>query len=330
MKCPDCGAENPDGKNYCSDCGSPITLPQPLHQPRLSKTALTFAIVLSVVLIVVLGVVVYYLSTRFDGGEVTPVVAVSKTPVAGGWQINILSIIQYGVPWDDIKIHLEDGSNSVEWSPKSSDLDGGNNITASYSSKSLGVLSVFVMVTDRGGNGIISAGDYFTLLSNPPFSPIKTYSVTPIYKGTGQGMCMEIAFTGTAQVTPAATYSKSSLTNGEQINIVSITRTDVPWDEIQIWLSDGTNIAGWDPMTADLDGGSAVTVNYTTNVTGPLTVCLHVTDVGGNGFVSASDYFKVFTYQGATRFSTSTIYSAVLIFKPTGESIGSGVTFTGV
>ncbi len=329
MKCPDCGVENPDGNNYCGDCGSPITLPQPLNQPRLSKTALTFAIVLSVVLIVVLGAVVYYLSTRPDGG-LTPVVAVSKTQVAGGWQINILSIIQSGVPWDDIKIHLEDGSNSVEWSPKASDLDGGNNITASYSSKSLGVLSVFVMVTDRGGNGIISAGDYFTLLSNPPFSPVKTYSVIPIYKGTGQGMCMEIAFSGTARMTPAATYSKSPLPNGEQINVVSITRTDVSWDEIQVLLSDGTNIASWDPVTADLDGGSAVTVNYTTNITGPLTVCLHVTDVGGNGFVSGSDYFKVFTYQGATGFSSSTIYSAVLYYKPNGESIGSGITFTGV
>jgi len=60
-----------------------------------------------------------------------------------------------------------------------------------------------------------------------------------------------------------------------------------------------------------------------------LTVCLHVTDVAGNGLVSGSDFFKVFTYGGATGFSPVVVYTAVLVYKPTGETIGTGITFSG-
>jgi len=141
---------------------------------------------------------------------------------------------------------------------------------------------------------------------------------------------MVLGFGGTSTTTPAATYSKAPITNGEQINIVSITKTDVAWDQIKVQLSDGTNFAEWDIATADLDGGSALTANYSTDtgLTG-LTVCLLVTDVGGNGFVSGSDYFKVYTYGGATSFASGTTYSAVLIYTETGEKIGTGVTFNG-
>jgi len=140
---------------------------------------------------------------------------------------------------------------------------------------------------------------------------------------------MVLGFGGTSQTTPAATYSKQTMTNGQRINIVSITKTDVGWDDIKVQVSDGTNFAEWEPLTTDLDGGSAVSMNYTTDALGTLSVCCWLYDVGGNGFVSGSDYFTLFTYGGATAFSGSGSYSAVLIYVPTGEKIGTGVSFTG-
>lgn len=140
---------------------------------------------------------------------------------------------------------------------------------------------------------------------------------------------MVLGFGGTQATTPAATYSKTPITNGEQINIVSITKTDVSWDKIRVQLTDGTNFAEWDPVATDLDGGAAVYKNYTTDALGSLTVCCWVFDVGGNGVVSGSDYFRVFTYGGATAFSSGTTYTAVLIYTETGEKIGTGITFTG-
>lgn len=140
---------------------------------------------------------------------------------------------------------------------------------------------------------------------------------------------MVLGFGGTQQTTPAATYSKQPITNGQQINIVSITRADVAWDQIKVQLTDGTNFAEWEPVTTDLDGGAAVTANYSVKALGTLSVCCHVTDVGGNGFVSGSDYMRVFTYGGATPFSSGTTYTAVLIYTETGEKIGTGIGFNG-
>jgi flagellin-like protein len=140
---------------------------------------------------------------------------------------------------------------------------------------------------------------------------------------------MVLGFGGTSTTTPTATYSKIAIAGGQQINVVSITRSDVSWDLIKVQLSDGTNFAEWDIVSTDLDGGSAVTMNYTTDTLGSLTVCLHVTDVGGNGLLSGTDYFKVFTYGGATAFANGQTYTAVLIYTETGEKIGNGISFTG-
>lgn len=140
---------------------------------------------------------------------------------------------------------------------------------------------------------------------------------------------MVLGFGGTSVTTPAATYSKAPVTNGEQVNVVSITKTDVAWDQIKVQMSDGTNFAEWEAATADLDGGAAITHNYTTKALGSVTVCLHLTDVGGNGFVSGSDYMKLFTYQGSTGLSSGTTYTAVLVYEPTGERIGTGISFNG-
>lgn len=140
---------------------------------------------------------------------------------------------------------------------------------------------------------------------------------------------MVLGFGGTSTTTPVATYSKTAITNGEQINIVSITKTDVSWDKIKVQLTDGTNFGEWEPAATDLDGASAVSHNYSVDAMGSLSVCCWVYDVAGNGVVSGSDYFRVFTYGGAATFASGTTYSAVLIYTETGEKIGTGMTFTG-
>jgi flagellin-like protein len=139
---------------------------------------------------------------------------------------------------------------------------------------------------------------------------------------------MVLGFGGTSTQTPAATYQKNTITNGQKITIVSITKTDVPWDDVTIQLSDGTNIAQWTPTKAFQS--STVGHNYSTSTTlTGLTVCLWLTDVSGNGYVSGTDYFTVFTYGGATGFSSGTQYSAVLLYEPSGERCGQAITFTG-
>lgn len=129
--------------------------------------------------------------------------------------------------------------------------------------------------------------------------------------------------------TPTATYSRTTITNGVQICVVAITASDVSWDHVKVQLTDGTNSAEWSPTAANLDGGLAVSSNLTTQAMGSLTVCCIVFDIAGNGVVNGNDYFKLFTYSGGTAFSSSTTYTAVLVYEPSGETIGTGMVFTG-
>jgi flagellin-like protein len=136
---------------------------------------------------------------------------------------------------------------------------------------------------------------------------------------------MVLGFGGTSTTTPAATYSKATITYGQKITIISITKTDVPWDDVKIQLSDGTTIVQWSPAKANQLTSTAY--NYSTNTLGGVTVVCVLTDVSGNGYVSGTDYFTL-KYQG-TAFSSSTTYTAVLLYKVTGERCGQGVSFTG-
>jgi hypothetical protein len=138
---------------------------------------------------------------------------------------------------------------------------------------------------------------------------------------------MVLGFGGTSTQTPEAMYQKSTIANGQEITIVAITKTDVPWDDVKIQLSDGTNICEWSPTKALQS--TTTPHNYSAAALGTLTVCLVLTDVSGNGFVSGTDYFQIFTYSGATGFASGTQYSAVLLYQPTGELCGQPMTFTG-
>ena len=144
---------------------------------------------------------------------------------------------------------------------------------------------------------------------------------------------MVLGFGTTSTTTPTATYQKASVTvtNGVQVNIVSITKTDVPWSDVKVQLTDGTNFAEWSPLTENLDGGSAISSNLTATLPnlGTLSVYCNVFDVSGNGFVSGSDWIRINTETGQTGFSSATQYTLVLIYEDTGEKMGTGQLFIG-
>ena len=129
--------------------------------------------------------------------------------------------------------------------------------------------------------------------------------------------------------TPLATYSKVTILNGVRINILSISNASVPWSDVRVRLTDGFNVTEWCPFTEDLDGGVAAVANYSTSMLGTLAVCCLVFDIGGNGRINGGDYFTLFTYGGAVSFRPGVSYTAVLVYEPSGETIGTGISFTG-
>jgi hypothetical protein len=126
-------------------------------------------------------------------------------------------------------------------------------------------------------------------------------------------------------MTPAAFYDKTQLESGWQINLRQISET-IPWSDVRVLLNDGVNFVEWNIDSADLDGGREVTVPYAARALGALSVTLTVTDLSGNGAVNSYDHFTV---SATPAFSSTTNYSTVLLFRPTAEQIGAGVTFTG-
>lgn len=141
---------------------------------------------------------------------------------------------------------------------------------------------------------------------------------------------MSLGYAGTSgTITPMAAYQKQTISHGQRISILSITKTDIPWSDVKILLSDGTHFAEWTPVTDDLDGGSPISHNYSTQPFDTLMVCCCVYDISGNGYVSGSDYFEIFTYDGAETFFPAVNYNVVLIYELTGETIGTGVNFFG-
>jgi len=144
------------------------------------------AIILAAIVIIASLLYIWFWWDSSGSGRRIPTAMYSKTPVSGGWQVNIVSITNTVIPWDDIRVQLNDGTDSVGWSIKTDDLDGGFNITAPYAAKQLGALSVTLTVTDAGGNGFVSGSDCFTVTANPVFSSVTTYTAVLIYEPFGE------------------------------------------------------------------------------------------------------------------------------------------------
>jgi flagellin-like protein len=136
---------------------------------------------------------------------------------------------------------------------------------------------------------------------------------------------MVLGFGGGGTTTPTATYSRSTITDGQRVNIVDITEKDVSWDDVKVQVYTGTTYWEAQPVAADLSGGSAVTWGPEDVTTGLVTITFTVVDVSGNGFVSGSDYFTI----TSTGWIDGASYTAVLLYSDTGSTMGNGVTFTG-
>jgi len=129
--------------------------------------------------------------------------------------------------------------------------------------------------------------------------------------------------------TPQTVYSRSTITDGVDIVVVAITQSDIPWGDVTVQLSIGAAFASWSPTTSSLTGVGTTSYVVGERTLDLLTVRCEVLDISGNGYVSGSDHFRLTTTATSPSFSSTDTYSAVLIYEPTGERMGSGITFTG-
>jgi len=125
----------------------------------------------------------------------TPTSALTKTAVTSGLKLTFAPM-SVDTQWDDITILLSDGTNTVQWSPATANLDNSTTAKELLGAETLTSLSVYCNVTDLAGNGYVNLGDYIVLTTGGgSFALSTTYTVTIIHDPTAGEVC-HISFNG--------------------------------------------------------------------------------------------------------------------------------------
>jgi len=180
---------------------------------------------------------------------------------------------------------------------------------------------------DENGDGYLDNGDSFLLrnLSRPDTeSGIKTYALRvewPVdldmeYFGI-HGLSCYIPVRMDGAVFP--TSSESPIVRGflepdddARTLTIDYVETTIPWENMTIQLSDGTNFVQWEPTMV---GPLAESLGIKS--LGTLYVDANITHTKGNGIVSPGDRVTV-SAAGTGNFSSSAVYTLTLRFEGTG------------
>jgi hypothetical protein len=129
------------------------------------------------------------------------------------------------------------------------------------------------------------------------------------------------------EAAPAMVISRSNLPGGAGKNFTCSEPTlALHWNEITVYLTDGTVTVYWSLSTAGLNSGSLNISEFGPRNVGTLVVFLNATDMTGNGSVSDGDFFTFTTSNG--RFNPARNYVVTLEYKPTLDVIAQS-TFVG-
>lgn len=146
--------------------------------------------ILMVSITIVLVAVLFVTVVGLGGNNFTPsVLVLDKQTVANGYRV-ILTDATAEIKWGDVLIQLSEGADTVSWGNLTTENLVSPSSPATWrfgQSTTLGVLQVFLNVTDLSANGKINQGDYitFTTPTAPTFSTSLTYVLTLVYEPNG-------------------------------------------------------------------------------------------------------------------------------------------------
>lgn len=168
-----------------------VTL-QPRPQLAWDKIALRIIAIFVVAMVIIptMAALIYVLvhSTSFDGEP--PSVEITRTLIVNpfGYKFAMTGPrLYYTVTWTDFTVILKMDVGSATWDDAlQSSLTGGSVMTRALGPRYLGGSWFFVNVTDRGGNGAVDKGDYFTITGS--FQSGTKYTVILLYEPTNGKM----------------------------------------------------------------------------------------------------------------------------------------------
>ncbi len=202
-RCVACGRIIDWNAQICQYCGHDYRQQTHLPQPAKSNTTLWIVIVVIVAVVLVLPFVMYFMVIGFGGspGGEPPATAVwEKSTIANGFKI-AFSTPTMPVAWSDVTFLLEDSyGDGISSSPTTAGLTSSTPPVTQSSPNGamlMGLLIVWINVTDLNGDGSIETGDYVTLqcIGGTTFAIETTYLLALLYEPVGQ-MMLSYAFTG--------------------------------------------------------------------------------------------------------------------------------------
>ncbi len=142
------------------------------------------ATILMVAITVVLAAVLYVMVLGFGtGGSNTPTVQLtSRTATAAGGYKWTITAPTTEVTWTDLTVILQDSTNSATWSTMTQAGLTGTGVQTQSITADFGGTTFWCNVTDLGGNGILSNGDYFTI--EAAFASGTAYTMTMMHEPT--------------------------------------------------------------------------------------------------------------------------------------------------
>jgi hypothetical protein len=134
---------------------------------------------------------------------------------------------------------------------------------------------------------------------------------------------------------PSLQVAGEPIPHGQKVAVESITHrvmgatslADVQWGDISIILTDGNSSVRWQPSTVNLSTGHITRQDLPEANLGALTVLCNATDLAGNGYVNAGDFFTIIS-SGGNVFSSHDAYSVYIMYEP-GSSLLAEVDFQG-
>jgi hypothetical protein len=224
------------------------------------------------------------------------------------------------VSWNDVEIHISDGSNEASWAP--SVEDDGN---ASLPNADLGPRSLAFTLRSETPNGMIDPGDNFTISSSPGFDPNRTYSVSVSYDFGGEISRCSFSLSGPPMQIPTLDLDLVTLLSDSAWVQFSSVEGTLAWDDIIISLYGDYVTLFWLVNESELSTGGYATTYCGASILDGMTISCGAEDLVGNGLVDSSDAIALAADPG---FLDVTDYVVTVIYKPSWEAMAT-LSFAG-
>ncbi len=116
---------------------------------------------------------------------------------------------------------------------------------------------------------------------------------------------------------------EKAIPGGVMITVLTVTRADVPWDDVTMTLTTGASSVNWRPSATEFvgDTGTSIYCGGSETLVGAQ-LWLNITDSSGNGYIGWDDYLTV-TADSAGLADTTSQYTLTLVYEVTGGEIAS-------